>query len=57
MTICETIISIKPPAEAMIPKPATCPAEVMFVAETSTACHQESPEATARMPKEKETER
>ena len=48
---------MRPPEDAIMPTPATWPADVMFVAETSTACHQESPEATARIPKENETDR
>ena len=57
ITIWEMIIARIPPAVVIIPRPATCPAEVILSNEIKPACIQDKPFETARIPKVKDTDR
>ena len=55
MTKVVTAISTYKPPERISAVPATCPAEVRFVIEMSSATHTGRPPCVAIMPKAKET--
>ena len=57
MTSWVRAISTSVPPAAMMPTPATCPAEVRLVAEMPTAAAMDSPRLMHKMPKPKDTDR
>ena len=57
MISCASAISTRPPCAAIMPMPATCPADVRFVIEMRIAASGGMPIVTAVIPNVKDTER